>query len=154
MILVTVNSFVAFFGKGGIVIFARASGGFDQTCVNNFARAEFKTLLSDLAFEFGETFAVEVHGFEVRAEAGDSGIVRNGVNSGKAEETAVEEVALEHELHFGVGVAVDLLDDKDFEHEDGVIGFTADFGRVEGGQDFFEGFPMDELINAREDIFR
>lgn len=121
MILVTVNGFVAFLGKGGIVIFARASGRFDQTGINDLARAKFKALLLYLALEFGETFAVKVHGLEVKAEARDSGIVRDGVNSGKSKEAAIEEVTLEHEFHFGVRMAVDLLDDKDFEHHDGVI---------------------------------
>jgi hypothetical protein len=148
MILVTVNCFVALFAKGGILIFARTSGSFDQTGINNFARAKFKALLSDLAFKFGETFAVEVHSFEVRTEARDSGMVRDGVKSREAEEAAVEEVTFEHEFHFGVGVAVDLLDDKDFEHEDGVIGFAADLSGVDGGQDIFERIPIDELIDA------
>ncbi len=53
----------------------------------------------------------------------------------------------------GVGVAVDLLDDEDFEHKDGIIGFAADFGRMEGGKDLFEGMPINKLIDAREDVF-
>ena len=111
MILVTVNGLVAFLGKGGIVIFARASGRFDQTGVNDFTRAEFKAFLLYLPLEFGETFAVEIQGFEVRAKARDSRIVRDGVNSGEAKEAAVEEVTFEHEFHFGVRMAVDLLDE-------------------------------------------
>ena len=47
----------------------------------------------------------------------------------------------------------DLLDDEDFEHHNGIIGLAADFGRMEGGKDLFKRLPVDEFINAREDIF-
>jgi len=43
---------------------------------------------------------------------------------------------------------------KDFEHHDGVIGFATDLSGMERGQDFFERFPIDEFIDAREDIIR
>jgi len=46
------------------------------------------------------------------------------------------------------------VDSPDFEHEDGVVGLAAEFRGVELGEDVFEGFPIDEFINAREDIFR
>ncbi len=51
-------------------------------------------------------------------------------------------------------MAIDLLDDKDFEHKDGVIGLASDFRGVEFTEDRFERFPVDEFINAREDVFR
>ena len=51
-------------------------------------------------------------------------------------------------------MAVDLLDDKDFEHHDGVVGFTADLGGVQGTKNLLERFPIDEFIDAREDVFR
>ncbi len=78
-----------------------------------------------LALELIEAAAVKVHGFEVRSEAGNGGMVRNRINSGEAEEAAVEEVPLEHEFHFGVGMAVDLLNDEDLDAD-----LTADFGGV------------------------
>ena len=51
-------------------------------------------------------------------------------------------------------MTIDLLNDEDFEHEDGVVGLAAEFRGVELGEDVFEGFPMDEFINAIEDISR
>ncbi|MDQ7033069.1 MAG: hypothetical protein Q9M37_10220 [Desulfonauticus sp.] len=38
-------------------------------------------------------------------------------------------------------MTIDLLDDEDFEHEDGVIGFTANFGGVKLSEDFFQKEP-------------
>ncbi|OAG28295.1 hypothetical protein TH606_02205 [Thermodesulfatator autotrophicus] len=35
-----------------------------------------------------------------------------------------------------------MLDDEDFEHHDGVIGFTADFREMEGKEDLFEGCQL------------
>ena len=43
---------------------------------------------------------------------------------------------------------VDLLDDEDFEHEEGVIGRATHGRRVEFGQDEFEGFPVDDAIKV------
>jgi len=74
-------------------------------------------------------------------------MIRHGVYGRKGEEAAVEEVTFEHEFHFGVGVSVDLLDDEDFDHHDRVIGFTADVSGVKGAEDFFESFPIDELVD-------
>ena len=71
----------------------------------------------------------------------------NGIGSGKAKEAAVEEVTVEHGFHFGVGVTVDLLDDEDLEHEEGIVGGTADWRGVEFSQDLFERFPIDEAVN-------
>ena len=65
----------------------------------------------------------------------------------------VEEVSLEHEFHFRVGMAINLLDDEDFEHHNGVVGFTANLGGMQRTKDLLEGFPIDEFIDAREDIF-
>ena len=50
-------------------------------------------------------------------------------------------------------MAVDLLDDEYFKHHDGVVGLAADFGGVEGTKDLFERVPVDEFIDAREDVF-
>jgi len=43
-------------------------------------------------------------------------------------------------------VAVDLLDDRDLEHHDGVVNSATDTSGMEGGEDFFERFPIDEFI--------
>jgi len=59
----------------------------------------------------------------------------------------------EHEFHFGVGMAVNLLDDEDFEHHDGIVGFTANLGGVQRTKDLLERFPIDEFIDASEDVF-
>ena len=99
-----------------------------------------------MPLEFGEAFAVKVHGLEIRAEAGDSGVVRDGVNGGKTEEAAVEEVTFEHGFHFKVGVAVDLLDDKNFEHHDGVVSPVADTSGVEEERIFSKGFQSMSLL--------
>jgi hypothetical protein len=77
-------------------------------------------------------------------------VVWDGIEGGEAEEAVVEEVSFEHEFHFEVGMAVDLLDDENLEHHDGVIGLTADTREMEGGEDLFERFPIDEFIDARE----
>ena len=50
-------------------------------------------------------------------------------------------------------MAIDLLDDEDFKHHNGIVGLAADFGGMEGGKDLFEKLPVDEFINARENIF-
>ena len=76
--------------------------------------------MSQLAFEFVKALSVEIHGLEVGAEAGDSGVVGDRIKGGEAEEAAVEEVTVEHDFHFRVGVAINLLDDEDFEHEEGL----------------------------------
>ena len=154
MILVTIDRLFALFGKRSIFIFARISCCFDQASVNNLSCFELKALFSELALELVKTFAVKVHGFEVRTETGDGRVIRDRIDSGEAEEAAVEEVAMEHGFHFRVGVAIDLLDDEDFEHEDGVVGLAAEFRGVEFSENSFERFPMDEFINAIEDIFR
>ena len=154
VIFVAIDSLLTLFGEGGIIVLAGASGGLDQTGVNDFSGPEFKALLGKLTFKLLETLAIEIHGLEVGAEARDGRVIRHGVNGREAEETAVEEVAFELEFYFGVGVAVDLLDDEDFEHHDGVIGFTTDLSGVQRSQDFLEGMPIDELIDARENIFR
>ena len=49
-------------------------------------------------------------------------------------------------------MAVDLLD-EDFEHHDRVVGPAADFDGMEGAKDLFERLPVDEFIDAGEDIF-
>jgi len=54
-------------------------------------------------------------------------MIGDRVNSGEAKEAAVEEVSFEHEFHFEVGMPINLLDDEDFEHHNGIVGFTADF---------------------------
>jgi len=85
-----------------------------------------------MAVELIKTSGVKVHGFEVISEAGDSGIVGDRINSGEAKEAAVEEVSFEHEFHFGVGMVINLLDDEDFEHHNGIVGFAANLGGVQG----------------------
>ncbi|MDQ7032251.1 MAG: hypothetical protein Q9M37_05990, partial [Desulfonauticus sp.] len=81
-------------------------------------------------------------------------VVRNGITGREAEETAIEEVSFEHEFYLGVRMAIDLLDDEDFEHEYGVIGFTADLSGMELAEDFFKRSPVNEFIDVRKDIFR
>ena len=81
-------------------------------------------------------------------------MIWNRIRGGEAEESAVEEVAFEHKFDFGVGMAVDLLDDEDFEHHDGVIGLTAYPSGVESSKDFLKRVPIDEMNNFREDIVR
>ena len=148
VVFVAVDGLVSLFGKGGIrVSFSGVSGGFDQTGVSDFAALKLVTLFGKLAFEFFEAGSVEVHGLKIFTEAGDGGVVGNGIGSGEAEESAVEEVAVEHDFHFGVGVAVDLLDDEDFEHEEGIVGRASHGGGMEFGEDFFERFPVDEAID-------
>ena len=153
MVFVAIDGLFALFGESGIVIFSGASGGFDQAGVDDFTGPKLKALLLYLPLEFGEAFTVKIHGLEIRAEAGDSGVVRDGIDGRKTEEAAVEEVTFEHGFHFGVGMAVDLLDDKDLEHHDGIVSPAADTGRMKGGEDFFERFPIDEFIDARKDVF-
>ena len=75
VIFVAIDRLFALFGKGGIVVFSWASGSFDQAGVNDFSGFQFKALLSKLTFKLRETASVKVHGFEIRAEAGDSGII-------------------------------------------------------------------------------
>jgi len=58
--------------------------------------------LGKLAFEFLEKFAIEIHGFEVGAEAGDGRVIGHGVNSRETKEAAVEEVSAELEFNFGL----------------------------------------------------
>jgi len=153
VIFVAINGLFALFGEGSIVIFAGLSSRFDQTSINDFASFEFKAFLAYLALELIEAAAVEVHGFEVGAEAGNGGIIGDRINSRKAKEAAVEEVPFEHEFHFGVGMAVDLLDDEDFEHHNGIVGFTANLGGMQRTKDLLERFPIDEFIDASEDVF-
>ena len=43
--------------------------------------------------------------------------------------------------------------DEDFEHHDRVVGFTANLGGMQRTKDFLERFPIDEFIDASEDIF-
>jgi len=52
---------------------------FDQTSINDFTSFEFKAFLAYLALELIEASAVEVHGFEVRSEAGNGGIIGTGL---------------------------------------------------------------------------
>jgi len=63
-------------------------------------------------------------------------VIRHGINGREADETAVEEVPLEYKFHFGVGMAINLLDDEDFEHHDGIVGFTANLSGVQRAKDF------------------
>ena len=148
VVFVTVKDLISLFGEGGVGIsFSRIAGGFYQTGINDLSGLKLIAFFSKLAFKFFEASAIEVHGLKVGAEAGDGGVVGDGICGGKTEEAAVEEVAVEHGFHFGVGVAVDLLDDEDFEHEEGVIGWTADWRGVEFGQALFEWFPIDEAVN-------
>ena len=49
-------------------------------------------------------------------------------------------------FEFGVGVAIDLLDDEGFEQEEGVIGWASGGGGMEFSEDFFEGFPVDKAV--------
>ena len=155
VVFVAIDNLISLFGEGGIrVAFSGVAGGLKQSGIDDFSALKFEAFFGKLAFEFVEAFAVEVHGFEIGAEAGDGGVVGDGIGSGEAEEAAVEEVAVEHGFHFGVGVAVYLLDDEDFEHEEGIIGWAPHGGRMEFGEDTFEGFPVDEAINISQDIVR
>jgi len=45
------------------------------------------------------------------------------------------------------------LDDKDFEHHDRIVSFTANLGGMKRTKDFLERFPIDEFIDARDDLF-
>ena len=137
MVFVAIDGLFALFGESGIVIFSGASCGFDQAGVDDFTSPKLKALFFYLPLEFGEAFTVKVHGLEIGVKAGDNGVIRDGIKGGEAEEAAVEEVTFEHGFHFGVGVAVDLLDDKDLEHHDGVVSSAADTGGMKGGEDFF-----------------
>ena len=104
IVFIAVEDFVSLFGESGIVVFSGVSGGFDQAGVNDFTGPKLKAFLFYLPLEFGEAFTVKVHGLEIGAEAGDSGVVWDGIDGGKTEEAAVEEVTFEHGFHFGVGV--------------------------------------------------
>ena len=75
MILVAIDCLFALLSEGGIVVFSRLSGGFDQTGINNLSGFQFKTLLSELTFKLREATAIKVHGFEIRAEARDGRII-------------------------------------------------------------------------------
>jgi len=48
---------------------------------------------------------------------------------------------------------INLLDDEDFEHHNGIVGFTAELGGMQRTKDLLEKSPIDEFIDAREDIF-
>ncbi len=144
VVFVTVKDFISLFGEGGVGIsFSRIASGFYQTGTDDLSDFKLIAFFGKLAFKFFEASAIEVHGLKVGAEAGDGGVVGDGVCGGKTEEAAVEEVAVEHGFHFGVGVSVDLLDDEDFEHEEGVIDWTADWGGVKFSQDLFEWFSIE-----------
>lgn len=147
VVFVAIDALVSLFGKGGIrVSFSRVSGGFDQTGISDFAALKLVTLFGKLAVEFFEAGSVEVHGVNIFTEAGDGGVIGNRIGRGKAEEAAVEEVAVEHDFHFWIGVAVDLLDYEDLEHEKGIIGWASYRRGMEFREDAFEGFPVDEAI--------
>jgi len=147
VVFVAIDSLLSLFGEGGIrVAFSRVAGGFNQSGINNLSALKLKAFFSKLAFEFVETFAVEVLRLEIGAEPRYGGMVGNGIVSRKAKKTTVEEVAVKHDFHFSVRVAVDLLDDENFEHKEGIIGRATHRGRMKFGEDTFEGFPVDKAI--------
>jgi len=149
VVLVTVDDPISFFGDGGIgIVFLGVTSGRNQAGIDDLSGLKLEALFGQLAFEFFEALAVKAHGLEVVTEAGDGGVIGDGVRKGETEEAAVEEVAVEHNFDFGIGVFVDLLDDEDFEHEEGVIGRATHGRRVEFGQDEFEGFPVDDAIKV------
>lgn len=123
MVFIAVDRLVFSYREGSImVVFSRISCYPDQASINDFFRLKFKAFGGKLAFEFLKASPIEVNRLEVFTEAADSGVVWDRIGSGKAEEAVVEEVAMEHDFHFGVRVVVDLLDDEDFERGDRVIG--------------------------------
>ena len=148
MVFITIDHLTSLFGESGLrVSFSWIASGFYQASIDDLSGLKLIAFLSQLTFKLLEADSIKIHGFKGRSEAGDGRVVRDGVGGGKPQEAAVEEVAVEHDFHFGVGVTVDLLDDEDFEHEGGVVGRTADRRGVEFGEDFFEGFPIDEAVN-------